>query len=90
MIVVMLKVLQAVGQFPNVMVVQKREGTQGLLVTLFPFMLDEMLPNEVSYRLGPIHISLLGDESVKLPQEVGADGNSESNQFFHGDPLFCS
>ena len=86
----MLKVFQAVGQFPNMMVVEKGEGAQGLLVALFPFMLHQMLPNEVSYRLGPIHVSLPGDESVKLPQEVGADGNSESNQFFHGDPLSCS
>ena len=90
MIMLMLKVFQAVGQFPNMMVVKKGEGPQRLLVALFPFMLHQMLPNEVSNRLGPIYESLPGDESVKLPQEVGSDGNSESNQFFHGAPLSCS
>ena len=63
-----LKVFQTIRQFPYMMVVQHGEGAQRFLVFLFPFMLHQVLPNEVSDRLGSIYVSLSGDESVKLPQ----------------------
>jgi hypothetical protein len=90
MVVLVLEVFQAIGQFSNVVVVKEGEGAQCLLVALFPLMLHQMLSNEVSYRLGSVHIPLPGDEPVELAQQMGADGDSESNQLFHGGPLSCS
>jgi hypothetical protein len=79
---VVLKMSQALGQPAFVMVVEQRDGPDGLLV-LFPFSLHETVANHISDELGPVRVPPFPNQTFEPLEKRLLYGEAQSCNTAH-------
>ena len=88
LVVRVLVVGELVGEVVGVVVVDERDGADGLGVAGLPLVLDERVADEVAQRLGAVHVGLLGDELVEAVEQALVDRDAEADEVGHGASPF--
>jgi hypothetical protein len=78
----MLDVGQFSGQVAHMVVIHERNRPDGFFIVT-PFVSYEIVPNEVSDRLGPVRVMPPLDVTVELSQQSLIHRDAEPNQLFH-------
>ena len=80
---------ELVGEVVRVVVVDERDGADGLGVAGLPLVLDERAADEVAQRLGAVDVGLLGDELVEAVEQALVDRDAEADEVGHGASPFA-
>jgi cobalt/nickel transport system permease protein len=81
---IVLDIRELLVEKPHVMVVHKRHCSDYLAIWRCPSLLNELLANEISKRLGARGITPIGDVSVEFSQQIGVDCDAYPAQLPHG------
>src|SRR5215218_6764939 len=84
---VALKIMLEMGELPcevpHMMIIDKRDGSDRVFI-LFPLLSDQIVANQVTQRLGTRRVFLVLQMEIERVQQMMIEGDTETNESFHG------
>ena len=79
---IMLNMRELVVQVPDMVIIDKGDGPDGLFV-LRPFFADQLVPDQVAEGFRSVGVPPAFDMEIKPIEQVPIDGRPEANEFLH-------